>query len=227
MALIVRVTALVVRTAIQELAWPRSRSLVAKSVDQLPATSTEVRIDGEPAVGALARSGVAAPLGTLLEGFASSAANWRMMIRSRSMSSTSCASSGLVGSTTRLVRPYTWNHRWVALLSENHRLTAVEVDEFIDSEMPNALFCINRLEIIESQREATAEVDGWILDLGIYKGAGTHALARIFPGASIHGFDSFEGLPVDWSHAMRRVRRHRAEAASGARQRHAPQGQVG
>jgi hypothetical protein len=77
------------------------------------------------------------------------------------------------------------------------------VDDFIDSEMPNALFRINQSEIIESQREAMAEVDGWILDLGIYKGAGTHALARIFPAASIHGFDSFEGLPVDCFHAMR------------------------
>jgi hypothetical protein len=201
-ALILRFTTLVVRTALQELARPRSRPLLAKLVDQLPATSTEVRIDVAHAIGELARPAVATHLGTLIEGLASSAAprnddpiqiDVEHFVRE--------LGSGRVN--PRLVHLFTWNHRWMALLAEKNRRTAVEVYDFIDAEMPNALFSINQFEVIESKREEMAEVDGWILDLGVYKGASTRALARIFRVASIHGFDSFEGLPEDWSHVTK------------------------
>jgi len=37
-----------------------------------------------------------------------------------------------------------------------------------------------------------------ILEFGVYKGQSTRELARLWPEATIHAFDSFEGLPEDW-----------------------------
>lgn len=94
---------------------------------------------------------------------------------------------------------YMWNHRWIAMLSERNRRTAVETWDFID-EMASPLFVIRQFDVIKAKREEMLLTDGQILDLGVYKGASTRALAEIFPEHTIHGFDSFEGLPDDWSH---------------------------
>lgn len=48
--------------------------------------------------------------------------------------------------------------------------------------------------------EEIIHLDGQILDLGVYQGASTRTLAGIYPHKTIHGFDSFEGLPEDWGH---------------------------
>ena len=48
--------------------------------------------------------------------------------------------------------------------------------------------------------EEIIHLDGQILDLGVYQGASTRTLAGIHPHKTIHGFDSFEGLPEDWGH---------------------------
>ncbi len=98
---------------------------------------------------------------------------------------------------------YTWNHRWIAQLSERNRRAAVSTYDFVDSEMSQALFNLNQFAVIESKRDDMIEFDGYILDLGVYKGGSTRALARIFPDRHIHGFDSFEGLPGDWAHVLK------------------------
>jgi hypothetical protein len=102
-----------------------------------------------------------------------------------------------------LVHLFTWNHRWIAQLAERNRRTAVSTYDFIEAEMQTALFTINQMEVISAKRDELIELDGQILDLGVYKGASTRALARIYPEREIHGFDSFEGLPGDWSHVMK------------------------
>ena len=98
---------------------------------------------------------------------------------------------------------FTWNHRFVAMLSEKNRRAARSTYDFIDSEMPSALFNSSQMAVIESKKEAIMTLGGSILDLGVYKGGSTRALARIFPNKTIHGFDSFEGLPEDWSHVLK------------------------
>ena len=45
-----------------------------------------------------------------------------------------------------------------------------------------------------------SQIDG---NLGVYKGDSARAIAGIFPDHTIHGFDSFEGLPEDWSHVLK------------------------
>lgn len=98
---------------------------------------------------------------------------------------------------------YTWNHRWVAMLTERNRRTAEHTYDFIESYMPDAHFRLNQMDVVRSKRDDILKLNGNILDLGVYKGGSTRALCRIFPDKTIHGFDSFEGLPEDWSHALK------------------------
>lgn len=97
---------------------------------------------------------------------------------------------------------YAWNHRWVALLSERNRRAASDAYDFIDAEMSDAVFVLQQFEFLRTRREEVEAVPGTILDLGVYKGASTRSLANLFPDRTIHGFDSFEGLPEDWSHVL-------------------------
>ena len=93
--------------------------------------------------------------------------------------------------------------RWAALLAERNKRAAIDTYDFIEAEMPNAVFCKDQFEFIKSRSAEMVEArDGHILDLGVYKGGSTRALARIFPKHVIHGFDSFEGLLGDWSHVL-------------------------
>lgn len=103
----------------------------------------------------------------------------------------------------RLVHFFTWNHRWVAQLAERNRRAASTTYDFLDAHAPGALFTANQMDVIRSKRDLMMELDGHILDLGVYKGGSTRALARIFEDRHIHGFDSFEGLPEDWSHVLK------------------------
>lgn len=95
------------------------------------------------------------------------------------------------------------NHRFVAQLAEKNRRAAVETYDFVDSVMPHAMFNPSQMAVIESRKAQILALDGHILDLGVYKGGSTRHLARIFPEKTIHGFDSFEGLPEDWSHVLK------------------------
>lgn len=110
---------------------------------------------------------------------------------------------GSGGMNQRLIHLFTWNHRWIALLAERNRRAAVATYDFIDSEMPQALFTLSQMQVIEARSNDMLELDGQVLDLGVYKGGSTRSLARIFPDRQIHGFDSFEGLPEDWAHVQR------------------------
>src|SRR3546814_7951344 len=65
------------------------------------------------------------------------------------------------------------------------------------------MFNPKQMDVIASKRSEISSLDGYILDLGVYKGSSTRALARIFHDQVIHGFDSFEGLPEDWSHVLK------------------------
>lgn len=98
---------------------------------------------------------------------------------------------------------FTWNHRFVAMLAEKNRRAAEDTYDFVDTEMASAAFNANQMAVIESKSADIMKLNGTILDLGVYKGSSTRALARIFPKHTIHGFDSFEGLPEDWSHVLK------------------------
>lgn len=41
-------------------------------------------------------------------------------------------------------------------------------------------------------------IDGLYLQFGVYEAKTTNIMARLIPQYTLHGFDSFEGLPCDW-----------------------------
>ena len=41
-------------------------------------------------------------------------------------------------------------------------------------------------------------IDGYIMEFGVYKGTTINIISNQFPDEDIYGFDSFEGLPEDW-----------------------------
>jgi hypothetical protein len=45
---------------------------------------------------------------------------------------------------------------------------------------------------------AACEVDGWVAELGVYKGVTLRRLVELFADETVHGFDSFEGLQEHW-----------------------------
>ena len=95
------------------------------------------------------------------------------------------------------------NHRWIANLVDRNRRTAAATNDHIEREMSGALFYLDQFAVIENKRDLMYELGGYILDLGVYKGGSTGRLARIFPDETIHGFDSFEGLPEDWTYVLK------------------------
>lgn len=97
----------------------------------------------------------------------------------------------------------TWEFRMDEMLMERARRAAKETYDFVDKEFRNALFNTDQFPVIRSRKDDIGTPGTQMLDLGVYKGASTRALASIFPDHHIHGFDSFEGLPEDWSHAMK------------------------
>lgn len=94
-----------------------------------------------------------------------------------------------------------WNNRLIELLNERNKRAARDTYDFIDANMQEALFWNDQFHPIKENADEILRLGGAILDLGVYKGGSTRSLCRIFPDKDVHGFDSFEGLPVDWSHA--------------------------
>lgn len=94
-------------------------------------------------------------------------------------------------------------HRFVDFLKERSRRAASQTFDFVDTDMRDALFHMDQFLVIRSRAEEIGATGDTILDFGVYKGASTRALASVFPNHAIHGFDSFEGLPEDWNHALK------------------------
>lgn len=94
-------------------------------------------------------------------------------------------------------------HRFVEFLTERSRRAASQSFDFVDANMRDALFHMDQFAVIRSKKDEIGSTGDTILDFGVYKGGSTRALAATFPHHAIHGFDSFEGLPEDWNHALK------------------------
>lgn len=76
---------------------------------------------------------------------------------------------------------------------------------FIIDNLPRA----QDLVTCEKVRQASAEYvlnEGLLLEFGVYSGVSISQLASLFPDRTVYGFDSFEGLPTDWTHVQREGR---------------------
>src|ERR1700686_3443966 len=70
--------------------------------------------------------------------------------------------------------------------------------DYVESAMPDALGLENQRELIDYSLHAVG-VDGHYLEFGVFTGGTIRYIARRIGARTIHGFDSFEGLPEAWS----------------------------
>ena len=67
-----------------------------------------------------------------------------------------------------------------------------------DPRFTNVMVAPNKPECLAASLRATT-IDGMICEFGVYKGESLTQIARYFPDRTVHGFDSFAGLPESWS----------------------------
>ena len=70
--------------------------------------------------------------------------------------------------------------------------------EFIDEHLPDAVGFGTQRELLEYILPTISD-SGYYLEFGVYIGGSLRHLAKRKPTKTIHGFDSFEGLPDAWS----------------------------
>ena len=74
---------------------------------------------------------------------------------------------------------------------------AIQSAEFVTDHMQGALsFYTSRQVLAHALSEM--KLSGLIVEFGAFKGGTIRYIAQDFPDRSVHGFDSFEGLPVAW-----------------------------
>lgn len=73
-----------------------------------------------------------------------------------------------------------------------------ETMDFIVSDMPEALAFTTPKDLM-SHALTLVPKTGLIAEFGVNSGGSINFIAKRLPGRAIHGFDSFEGLPENWS----------------------------
>lgn len=102
----------------------------------------------------------------------------------------------------KLQQFYGWNNRWNELLRERSIRAAKETYDFIENIEGSPTFVMMQFDFLKTFNQLE-KLDGNILDLGVFTGWSTKQLANLYPQKTIYGFDSFEGLPENWSHALK------------------------
>jgi hypothetical protein len=77
------------------------------------------------------------------------------------------------------------------------RLSTKSTAEFILKEM-SLVQSVDSWDAVHNFARKHVSVDGLILEFGVFSARTTNHIAQLFPEDTIHGFDSFEGLPEAW-----------------------------
>lgn len=83
-------------------------------------------------------------------------------------------------------------------------LAAASSARYFMRRMPRARNLRTRVALLEFALDA-CEAPGLMLEFGVYRGESLRFIAQRTPQL-VHGFDSFEGLPEDWTHFQRKGR---------------------
>jgi len=83
-------------------------------------------------------------------------------------------------------------------------LAAVDAARYMSNAMGTARDLVDRASLLEFALQA-ATLPGHIVEFGVYKGASLKQLAAL-TAETIHGFDSFQGLPEDWTYFQKKGR---------------------
>ncbi len=94
----------------------------------------------------------------------------------------------------RLPLGYSQDHPYTGLKARAHRETL----DFITDVMPEALAFDTPRELMQHALSRVT-IDGLYAEFGVNEGGTISYIAKQKPACTIHGFDSFEGLPEDWA----------------------------
>jgi len=83
-------------------------------------------------------------------------------------------------------------------------LAAASSARYMTEHMTGARNLVQRAELLDFAL-AQCTLEGLVLEFGVYKGDSLQMIADRTAG-SAHGFDSFEGLPEDWTHFQKKGR---------------------
>ena len=79
-----------------------------------------------------------------------------------------------------------------------HRLPySQDSADYVSANMPDALKIPGKEH--HFKHALTKIGEGMLLEFGVFRGQSINQIARVVPDRTVHGFDSFEGLPEDWS----------------------------
>ena len=70
---------------------------------------------------------------------------------------------------------------------------------FVEKYLGNAIYRPSRETFIRSVLNCFSFENLMVCEFGVYKARSTNYLAKLLPHSTIHGFDSFFGLPQKWS----------------------------
>jgi hypothetical protein len=93
----------------------------------------------------------------------------------------------------RLLHKFYANDLWIDLCLAAKK----EAVDYIVANMQDARVLADRFQLLEFAL-ARAPGEGLLCEFGVEKGASLRWLASLCPARTVHGFDSFEGLPSDW-----------------------------
>jgi len=107
----------------------------------------------------------------------------------------------LVGSLVRRIGRHAYALAWQdtanALRNELQHRATMFAATFVQTRMPNALFCGDKFDHLEWAWEHVPA--GLALEFGVFRGVTISHLAGLAPNTQFFGFDSFLGLPEQWS----------------------------
>lgn len=85
-----------------------------------------------------------------------------------------------------------------------YAMAAFEAGQYMRMHMSGARNFVNRDALLRSAMEQ-CQVTGLVLEFGVFKGLSLRFLAAL-TSDPVHGFDSFRGLPEDWTHFQKKGR---------------------
>ena len=94
----------------------------------------------------------------------------------------------------RLPLGYAQSHPYTGLQERARTATL----DFISERMPDAIAFDTPRELMRYAL-SLSKVDGFVAEFGVNEGGTITYIAKQMPDKPVHGFDSFEGLPEDWS----------------------------
>ncbi|GHU03906.1 hypothetical protein FACS1894205_1240 [Alphaproteobacteria bacterium] len=91
-----------------------------------------------------------------------------------------------------------WNSEHNSLYNRMQRRAFTETEDFIEKNMPDAVFPDTRERLLEFSLQKVT-TDGLFMEFGVWKGYSINVISKIKSEKTIYGFDSFYGLPEDWT----------------------------